>query len=345
VRVLVVGATGQLGTAVTLKARDRHDVRAFVRSGATLGPLRDADVDLAYGDLRDYDSVRQACRGRDAVISTATTLFPRDRRSSFAADEAQGYRHLIDACEAEGVEQIVFMSNFGPFISPYIERVASLRLKRDIGRALEDGSVSHTIFRGALFMDDYFALIGSDIPLRGAPNATLERPFWFSRNYIRGMAGLVEKRGVAVVPGSVNARNAFIALDDVADFLVNAVGHEAAADATHVIGGPENLSWQDVAELYGRLLGRRVRAIPSAAGPNRLGASLLRKLSPAAANQMGLMWLVCENENFVDDPGEVAALFGVRLTSAEEFLRTKLALPRQAERGGNGVVELARATG
>jgi uncharacterized protein YbjT (DUF2867 family) len=328
--ILVVGATGQLGTAATLLAKERgRDVRAFVRPSSSFQPLQAAGIELAFGDLRDPDSVQRACHGVDAVISTATTSFPRGRASRFADDERRGYRHLIEACEAEGVGQLVFMSNYGPFLSPYLERVPSLRLKRDIELALADSKVPHTILRGAPFMDDYFALIGTDIPLRGARNATLERPFWFSRNYVRGMASLVEKRGVAMVPGGVHARHAFITIDDVAAFLVSAVGHDAAIDATHMIGGPENLSWEEVAGLYGRLLNRPVRAIPSAAIANRLGATLLRRVAPAVANQMGLLWIVCENENTLDDPHEVADLFGVRLTTAEEFLREKLGLPKR----------------
>lgn len=331
-RCLVVGATGQLGTRVVRRlAEADHEPRAFVRPSSSHRHLAADGVELAFGDLRDRDSLTAACDEVDAVIATATIVFPRGRYS-FQADEFDGYRNLIAACEERGVEQLVFMSNHAPFVSPYVERVPSLRAKRDIEVMLRASGVTHTIFRSAPFMDDYFALIGSDIPLRGVENATLERPFWFSRNYVRSMAGMVERRGIAMVPGGVHARNGFIALEDVAAFLVNSLGHPAACDALHVIGGPENLSWKEVADLYGRLLGRRVRAIPSAPATNRLGATLLRRVSPAAANQMGLLWVLSETENVVDDPHAVAERFEVRLTSAESFLREKLGrLPAMPE--------------
>lgn len=325
-KTLVVGATGQLGTAVVGALQESlHEPRAFVRPGSKFEHLEAAEVELSFGDLRDEASVRSAVRGVDAVIATASVVFPRGS-ASFADDEGRGYRHLIGACESASVDQIVFVSNHAPYIDPYLARVPSLRLKQEIEHALEDSTVTHSIFRSAPFMDDYFALIGSDIPLRGAQNATLERPFWFSRRYVRGTARLIERHGLATIPGGVHARNAFIALDDVAAFLVNALGHEAAMNARHVIGGPENLSWQEVTDLYGRLLGRRVRALPSSPASNRLGAALLRRVAPAAANQLGLLWILSETENVVADAAAVAELFGVSLTSAESFLREKIAL-------------------
>lgn len=324
--VLVVGATGQLGNAVVRTLRE-HGVepRAFVRAGSEFSHFEAAGVELAFGDLRDRASLREAVRGVDAVIATASVVFPRGR-ASFAADEGRGYESLIGACEEEGVEQFVFVSNHAPFVDPYLERVPSLRFKLAIEHALEDSSVPHTIFRSAPFMDDYFALIGSDIPLRGARGATLRRPFWFSRQYVRGISRLVDRWGIASVPGKVHARNAFIALDDVAAFLVAALGREEAIGRRVVVGGPANVSWEEVVELYGRLLDRRVRAMPSSPAMNRLGAALLRPFSAAAANQMGLLWVLSENENVVEDPAAVASAFGVRLTSAEDFLRAKIAL-------------------
>lgn len=324
--VLVVGATGQLGSAVVARLDgDGRRPRALVRAGSSFGHLEAAEVELAFGDLRDRASLREAVRGVEAVIATASVVFPRGR-ASFAADEGAGYENLIGACEEEGVEQIVFVSNHAPYIDPYLERVPSLKFKLAIEQALEDSAVHHTILRSAPFMDDYFALIGSDIPLRGAQSATLRRPFWFSRQYVRWTAGMIERWGVASVPGKLNARNAFIALEDVAAFLVAALGREDAFDSRLVIGGPENLSWQEVADLYARLLGRRVRAIPSSPGMSRAGSALLSRLSPAAANQMGLLWVLGENENVVDDAAAVAGRFGVELTGAESFLRGKIAL-------------------
>src|SRR6185503_7757176 len=183
--ILVVGASGQLGTAVIrglAGTPDGDNVRAFVRSTARGAHLNLPRVELVVGDLRDAASVTDACKGVDVVIATAHTVAPRGGYR-FASVEGDGYRNLVDAAKAAGVKQIIFMS--AP-VTRNDEEVPTLRYKRIIERLIIDSGVPYTIFRGSLFMDDWFALMGSSIPLRGAEAATLERPFWFSRAFMRG---------------------------------------------------------------------------------------------------------------------------------------------------------------
>jgi len=175
-------------------------------------------------------------------------------------------------------------------------------------------------------MDDWFALMGSSIPLRGAEVHTLQRPFWFSRGFMLGVGHLIEKRGVALVPGTGNSRHAFIALDDVAAFLVKSVGNSGAQNAIYNIGGPEVLSWNDVVGMFSKALGRPIRAIHTPATVFRAQQLLLSPFSRAASNLMAMNWLL----SVVDTPfdmSKVAPIFGIPLTNTETFLRNKLSLP------------------
>ena len=80
---------------------------------------------------------------------------------------------------------------------------------------------------------------------------------------------------------------------------------------------------------------RGLREGPRAAAPDtpakvyRVLADLLEPLSPAAGNLMAMSWVesVCGTEF---DGRPLAERFGVRLTDAEAFLRTKAALPPEA---------------
>ena len=324
--ILVVGATGQLGTSVIRKAvAGGERVRALVRPGSSFDHLRGPDVELCFGDLRDRASLLAACAGIEAVIATATVVFPRGKYR-FDEDELAGYRNLLHACGHAGVEQFLFTSIIR-LPERYRRRVPTLRLKAFVESLARQSGVSYTIFRAGAFMDDYFALMGSSVPLRGVEAATLRRPFWFSRCYLWLVGTLIEDRGIALVPGSVDRRHSFVALDDVATFLVRALRHPAARNACFDIGGPEILSWREVAALYAKLLGRSVRAV-SLAPPRalRMAAAALRLFSEAAANQLGILWAIADQEIIVDS-AEVASLFDVRLTSAEEFLSARLAAP------------------
>jgi NADH dehydrogenase len=320
--VLVVGATGQLGTAVVRRLAGRGArVRAFARRASAHGHLGGAGIELAFGDLRDPASLDAACHGAETVVATANAVVP-GGGGGFAEAEDAGYRNLIEACRRHGVRRFVFMS------VPATARdagVPTFALKRRIERALASSGLETAIFRGSLFMDDWFALMGSSIPLRGAEAHTLRRPFWFSRAFLGMVGHSIEKRGVALVPGDGRARHAFIATDDVADYLAAAATAPAAA-GTFDIGGPEVLTWDDVVALFARVLSRRVRAIHTPAAVYRGLALALAPVSEAASNLMALSWLVALEETPWDSR-DLARRFSVTPTSAEAFLRRRLALP------------------
>jgi uncharacterized protein YbjT (DUF2867 family) len=324
--VLVVGATGQLGTAVVERlARAKRRVRALVRP-ASPREFDSEGVELAFGDLREVESLVAACKGVATVVATANAVIPRGK-VTFEEVEATGYENLLDACRAEGVRRIVYMS-----VPPMSQEksVTTFRLKRLTEEKIQGSGLAHAIFRGSLFMDDWFALMGSSIPLRGAKAATLRRPFWFSKTFFAMAGTSIEKRGIALVPGDGRTRHAFVALDDVASILAAAAtAPESQENLVENLGGPEVLSWNDVVGIFSRVLGRRLKILRTPARVYRVLADLLEPLSPPAGNLMAKSW-ACSISETAFDGRPLAERFGVRLTSAEEFLRAKAALPPEA---------------
>jgi uncharacterized protein YbjT (DUF2867 family) len=101
VKVLVIGATGDLGRQVAsaLAERGGVEVRAFVRR-----PLPDGDgavVDVVVGDLRDRASLERACAGMSSMFLV----------SSPTQDQVELETNAIEAAERAGVERIVKVSN------------------------------------------------------------------------------------------------------------------------------------------------------------------------------------------------------------------------------------------
>jgi uncharacterized protein YbjT (DUF2867 family) len=324
--VLVVGATGQLGTAVVRRLSRRGvPIRALVRPVSAYGHLGLTGAELAFGDLRDSASLQAACRGIQTVVATANAVVPRGG-STFREVEERGYANLIEACRQQGVRRFVFMS---VPVTPQDDRVPTFALKRRIEGALAASGLEAAIFRGSLFMDDWFALIGSSIPLRGAEVHTLRRPFWFSRAFLSAVGHSIERRGIALVPGTGRARHAFIALDDVADFLC-AAALAPAAGGTYSIGGPQVLSWEEVVALFARVLGRSVRSVHTPAAVYWTLSAVLQPFSEAAANLMAMSGVVAEVDTAWDSR-EIAGRFGVTLTGAEDFLRRHAGLPETPE--------------
>jgi uncharacterized protein YbjT (DUF2867 family) len=320
--VLVVGASGQLGTRVVQQlSAARRPVRALVRPTSKQDHLRLPGVELMHGDLRQPDTLHAACRGAGAVIATANAVAPL-HGSSFAAVEDRGYADLIAACQRNGCGRFVLIS---VPVTAQDQAVPLFRYKRLVEQRLQASGLDHAVLRAGPFMDDWFALIGSRLPARGDPAALIHRPWGFLQTFMGAVGDLIEQRGIAVVPGPASTRHHFIAIDDVAQYLIRATDHPAAQGAVLEVGGPQALSWAEVAALYAQVLGRPVHTVSTPGAVFRMQQLLMRPFSQAASNIMGLNWVAARTMP-INDPGH-AATFGIRLTTAEQFLRAKAALP------------------
>ena len=319
--VLVVGASGQLGARVVgqLVAAGRP-VRAMVRPTSKQAHLQRPGVQVVHGDLTDPASLGAACRGAGDIIATANAVAPLNG-STFAEVDDRGYAALIQACVQQACGRFVLVS---VPVTPHDDAVPLFHYKRLIEQRLQDSGHEHAIVRFAPFMDDWFALIGSRLPARGDDMALINRPWGFLQSFIGAVGGLIENRGIALVPGRADTRHAFIAVDDVARLLLAATAHPAARNAVLEVGGPQMLSWRDVAALYAQVLGRPVRTLSVPGAVFRVQQLLMRPFSLAASNIMGLNWLASHTLP-VNDPGH-AARMGITLATAEQFLRAKAAL-------------------
>lgn len=321
--VLVVGASGQLGTRVVqqLVAAGRP-VRAMVRSTSRHQHLRRPGIELVVGDLTQPATLAAACRGAGAVVATANAVAP-THGSNFAAVEDRGYAALLQACQAQGCGRFVLISVPQ---TPHDAAVPLFRYKRLVEQRLAESGLEHAVLRAGPFMDDWFALIGSHLPARGDEAALIHRPWGFLQTFMGAVGGLIERRGVALVPGPASTRHAFVAVDDVAACLIAATHHPAARNSTLELAGPQWLSWAEVAALYAQVLGRPVRVLSTPGTVFRVQQALMRPFSEAAANIMGLNWLASRSMP-LEDHGTAAALGVGPLCTAEQFLRAKAALP------------------
>lgn len=325
--ILVVGATGQLGTAVTRKLRQQgKPVRAMVRESSSYAHLKGDGIELCFGDLRDRNSLLAACDGIHTVIATANAAVPTATGDSFKAVDGDGYGNLIEACLQNRVAHFVYVSATP---SPFDHKIPIFREKRITEQRLMESSLEYTIFRAESFMDVAFAMMGSDIPIRGAEAATIQRPFWFTSRFFNRVKGDIEQKGRANIPGNGTARRSFICIDDVAQFVTRSIELPAARNAIFDLGGPEALSYNEVVAIYKKLLGRSLTARHTPAIVFRIAMEILKPFSPAAADIMGINYLSATQSSEVEMK-ETAAMFDVDLTSAEDFLRKKIAVAQAA---------------
>lgn len=108
-RLLVIGASGRLGSLVVQEAlRAGHTVTAAARSPEALGSELPG-LSLRALDVRDASAMREILPGHEAVVSTLGY-----RRHGEAPDVlAVGMRHLICAMEAAGIRRLVALASAG----------------------------------------------------------------------------------------------------------------------------------------------------------------------------------------------------------------------------------------
>ncbi|CDZ58827.1 NAD(P)-dependent oxidoreductase [Neorhizobium galegae] len=108
-KILILGATGPTGRHIVSQALARgYDVTVLVRSLEKATDLKGAK--LVVGDARDEKALRQAVKGRDAVISALGTPASPFREVTLLSTAT---RALVSAMKAEQVSRLISITGIG----------------------------------------------------------------------------------------------------------------------------------------------------------------------------------------------------------------------------------------
>ena len=284
--VVVAGSTGVLGFEISRRLRDRgRSVRALVRASSAperVTALRALGCDVVTCDLKNRDSLAPACAGADVVISTVTAITTAKEGDSFAATDRDGNINLVDAAEAAGAKQFVFVS-FDQTGMPDAPLVAA---KRGVEEHLERSSLEYTILHPPLFMEAWLG------PMLFADTAA----------------------GTATLYGNRDVRFRYIAVADVAEVAVRCVDNPAARNAVIPFGGPEALTQREALGEFEAVFGRpfTVTEVPEEALEARWKAAP----EPFSQSFAGLMLGVARG---AATGSELPAAFPIQMTTVRAF--------------------------
>jgi uncharacterized protein YbjT (DUF2867 family) len=321
VRILVVGANGQLGsTAAAELVRRGHQVRGSVRRLERGAGLADAGVEVVVADPGSAPDIRGVLQGVEAVLLTANSASPRAGDDQAATQRA--FERLVLHAEHAGVRRFCLVS------VPRTPLGRDLPIEREKGEVedlLKDSSMESVVLRFPMFMEVWLGLVGSSLPSRGEPHATLDRPSPFLQRFRRLTGTLVEDRGVMLVPGSPSLRNAFIAVPDVARCCAEGLERPDLAGADLEVGGPEILTWADVARIYGEVLDRKVRCVSTPSPVYGVLSALLKPFAPVPSMTMALNQMAAVVES-PWSPGGAGLVDPASMTTVRELLQRKAQL-------------------
>ncbi|HJT58748.1 MAG TPA: SDR family oxidoreductase [Ktedonobacteraceae bacterium] len=287
--ILIVGASGRLGSMVAemLLAQGKA-VRAMTRTPLNLPHLKQQGAEVVSGDLRNSASLLSACQGVEQVVAAAHALVGKGDNNPQTVDDA-GNRQLIDAAKAAGVKHFFFVSVRGASPDSPLE---FFRIKYRTEEYLRGSGLSFTILRPSAFMDLWAELIGQP---------------------------LVEQGKTTIFGRGTNPIN-FVAVKDVARFVGIALEDARARNRVVEVGGPENLTLNQVAEICERASGRQAKTRHIPLSMMRVMAILMQLINPALSRQIRA-GIYMDTADLRYDMSETASEFGIQLTPLEEFAR------------------------
>ncbi|KZV28897.1 dihydroflavonol-4-reductase [Dorcoceras hygrometricum] len=117
--ILVTGASGFLGGRICHALVDQgYHVKAFVRKNSDISslpqPAHGGTLQLAYGDVNDYQSLLEAFSGCHIIVHAAALVEPwLPDPSRFYVVNVGGLKNVLQAYkETKGVEKIIYTSSF-----------------------------------------------------------------------------------------------------------------------------------------------------------------------------------------------------------------------------------------
>lgn len=294
-KFLVAGATGHVGSQVAIRLANMGcDVTALVRQeGSVIRDPYHGNIRYVTGDLSDPVSLRKAVANIDVVISTANGVVPQHRGGD-AGSVNRAALTFIAICEEAGVKR--FVQSSVPIYANE-RRVPELNGKREIEKRLLASSMQSVIIRNPAFMDVFIVFSGFIQAQSRSLHATTKRQYGFGKIWLGMIGNLVEKHGMIIAPGGARHGSPMIATRDVAEMLVRGALYEGSDNLLLESGGPQWLTWQEIADIIAKKTGRRrVGIIPLPAWMARLNQMLARPFSASVANTFALMSFVADHQ-------------------------------------------------
>jgi uncharacterized protein YbjT (DUF2867 family) len=267
--VLVAGGTGRLGTRVVeLLVKRRMPVRVLTRDRARAGHLPES-VEIVQCDVRDSRALPAAMAGVNTVISAVQGFD--DPKSSPEATDRDGNRNLISAAKESGVDHFVLVSG----VKSTPDHPMSLaRAKYAAEQLLQNSGLAWTIVRGTAFMEFWAKLVGQP---------------------------LIDTGRTQVFGRGNNPIN-FVSVEDVARAVEQAVVDPSLRGVALDVGGPENLTMNQVVEIFQRMSGKQGKVAHVPLPMMRIMSVLMRPIKPALARQIQAGVVMDTNDVVAWDP-------------------------------------------
>lgn len=281
--ILLTGATGFLGVYVLEELVKRgHEVTCFVRETSNLEKIEQLNVPYIFGELDDFESICKALKDKEALINIASL----------------GFGHapnIINACLETNIKRAVFISTTGIFtkLNPNSK---GIRLEAE--RLIKESDLDYTIIRPTM--------------IYGTPK---DRNMWRLVKYLKRFP-------VLPILGNGTYLQQPVYVKDLAWAVVSAYETNLSIKKSYNISGLEALAYNEVVDVTGNALGKKVLKIHV---PMKLSCDLLKlyeKLSNKPKLKAEQVLRLNENKDFSHE--EAVRDFGYKPMSFKEGIALEI---------------------
>jgi uncharacterized protein YbjT (DUF2867 family) len=230
--ILLTGATGYVGGRLLRSLENaQYRVRCMARRPKVLKEKVGPATEIVYGDVLDRASLEAAMQGVDVAYYLIHSM---GSTGSFVEADRLAAEHFGQAASAAGVKRIIYLGGLGVDDG---QLSAHLRSRQQVGEVLRQSGVPVLEFRASI-------VIGSGS---------------LSFEMIRS---LVERLPFMITPRWVKVPAQPIAIQDLLDYLLEALRLPVSAYRIYEIGGADTVSYAEVMRIYAQYRNRKIRMMP-----------------------------------------------------------------------------------
>jgi len=285
--ILVTGASGKLGKEISRQlSQGKRDFRCLVRKSSKVKELEEMGANLSYGDVTDRASLRQAMQGVEQVISTHCVGMAKKGITCWDVDY-QGNLDLIELLKENGGGKFVYISALGASLQSTFQLY---KVKQLIENALTLSGLDYTILRPSGFFSDFTMSVN-----------------------------VVQKYHLYPSMGWGDHKVQGIHVGDLAQCAIDSLDNSKASHQTFPIGGPEVLTYKQIAALFAKVLGHSVRIFPIPMGFIKFVGWIVDSFTSYRYEIQG--FADAFSRESVCDNGPLLETFDIKLETFEVYLR------------------------
>jgi nucleoside-diphosphate-sugar epimerase len=222
--ILVTGGAGMMGRRLASALRARgHRTRVLCLPGdAAAEPLREKNVEIAFGDVTRAETLAPALQGVETVYHLAALILSPGDAESLRRVNAEGTRNVAAAAEAAGADHFILVSSVSvlyPWSNAYAQS------KRAAESHLRATRIPHvTVVRPSLAYED-----GGSV------------------EFMRFVAH-IRRPGPVLLPGGGRARKSPVHVDDLVEGFLALAGNPKAYGKTYHFTGGETITLRAMAQ-------------------------------------------------------------------------------------------------